>query len=113
MDNDRVKGTVSQVGGKAKEAAGDLTGDESLRAEGAYDEASGAAQRAYGRAKDSVREVARHGRDYVGQVAEAGSSYYDDGLRAMERRIEERPLNSVMAAAAIGFVVGWLFRGRN
>jgi uncharacterized protein YjbJ (UPF0337 family) len=113
MDNDRVKGTVSQVGGKMKEAAGDLTGDEGLQAEGSYDQMAGATQRAYGRAKDTVKDVARHGQDYVGRVGEVGSSYYDDSMRAMERRIEERPLNSVMAAAAIGFAVGWLFRGRN
>ena len=34
MDKDRAKGSATNVGGKVKEGAGKLTGDEKLKSEG-------------------------------------------------------------------------------
>ena len=34
MDKDRVKGSATNLGGKVKEGAGDLTGDKKLKSEG-------------------------------------------------------------------------------
>ena len=36
-DQDRVDGSLKNMGGKIKEAAGNLTGDEKLKAEGKAD----------------------------------------------------------------------------
>lgn len=54
-DKDRVDGAAKTLGGKAKEAAGKITGDEKLKAEGKTDQAVGKAQNAVGGAKDALR----------------------------------------------------------
>lgn len=55
MDHNRVEGTVTEMGGKVKQAAGDLLGRSSMSAEGYYDEAEGRARNAFGQAKDMVK----------------------------------------------------------
>jgi uncharacterized protein YjbJ (UPF0337 family) len=57
---DRVEGAAKNMGGKAKEAAGDLTGDEKLKAEGKADQLEGKTQNAVGGMKDSLRDDKRH-----------------------------------------------------
>ena len=39
MDSDRIKGVGNQIKGTVKEAAGNLTGDAKLKAEGMADKA--------------------------------------------------------------------------
>ena len=41
MDKDRAKGSATNLGGKVKEGAGDLTGDSRLQSEGKLDQAKG------------------------------------------------------------------------
>ena len=48
MDKDRVKGSATNMGGKAKEAAGNLTGDSKLQSEGKMDQGKGKIQNAVG-----------------------------------------------------------------
>ena len=59
-DHDRVEGAARNMGGKVKEAAGDVTGDEKLKAEGKADQVSGKVQNAVGGIKDSLRDDNRH-----------------------------------------------------
>lgn len=59
MDKDRIEGAAKQTKGAVKEAAGKLTGDEKLKAEGKFDKAAGKVQSAAGAAKDKVRDVVR------------------------------------------------------
>lgn len=59
-DHDRVEGAAKNLGGKAKEFAGDVTGDEKLKAEGKADQVSGKIQNAVGGVKDSIREDKRN-----------------------------------------------------
>ncbi|GEM_PF-221413 len=40
-DHDRIEGAAKNIGGKLKEAAGKLTGDEKLKAEGRADQVAG------------------------------------------------------------------------
>ena len=56
MDKDRVKGSATNVGGKAKEAAGKVTGDSKLQGEGKMDKAKGKVQNAVGGAKDALKK---------------------------------------------------------
>jgi uncharacterized protein YjbJ (UPF0337 family) len=56
MDKDRVEGAGRQVKGAVKDAAGKLTGDVKLQAEGKADKAVGKAQSAVGTAKDDIRK---------------------------------------------------------
>lgn len=58
MDNDRIEGAGQQAKGSLKEAAGKITGDSKLQAEGSADKAAGKVQNAIGGAKDAVRDAA-------------------------------------------------------
>ena len=55
MDNDRVKGSATNLGGKAKEGAGKLTGDSKLQGEGKKDQVKGKVQNAAGGIKDALK----------------------------------------------------------
>ena len=59
-DHDRVEGAAKNMGGKVKEATGDVTGDEKLKAEGKADQFEGKVQNAVGGMKDTLRDDNRH-----------------------------------------------------
>lgn len=52
-------GTTDDLKGRAKEAAGDLTNDDSLKNEGKVDRASGSVKDKIGDAADKVKDVLR------------------------------------------------------
>jgi len=56
MDKDRIKGSIKQAEGTAKEALGKLTNDPVLEAEGKIKHAEGTVQKAIGQAKDALRD---------------------------------------------------------
>ena len=56
VDRDRVEGAAKNVGGKIKEAAGNLSGDEKLKREGQVDQLTGKVQNTVGGAKDKIRD---------------------------------------------------------
>jgi uncharacterized protein YjbJ (UPF0337 family) len=58
MDKEHVKGAADKAKGAIKDAAGKLTGDKELQAEGKMDKAKGAAHSAVGDAKDAVKKAA-------------------------------------------------------
>ncbi len=55
-DHDRVEGAAKNMGGEIKEAAGKITGDEKLKADGRADQAEGKVQNAIGGLKDTLRD---------------------------------------------------------
>lgn len=55
MDKDRVEGSATNMGGKLKEGAGKLTGDEKMRQEGLADQVKGKVQNAVGGIKDALK----------------------------------------------------------
>jgi len=55
MDKDRIKGAANQAKGAIKEAAGKVTGDAKLEAEGKGDKFAGKIQNAVGGMKDAMR----------------------------------------------------------
>ena len=59
MDREHVKGAADKVKGAVKDAAGKVTGDEKMQAEGKMDKAKGAARTAAGDAKDTARDGTR------------------------------------------------------
>ncbi len=59
-DHDRVEGAAKNLGGNIKEAAGKLTGDEKLKAEGRAEQIEGKVQNAVGGLKDTLREDKRN-----------------------------------------------------
>ncbi|HSC18780.1 MAG TPA: CsbD family protein [Rhizomicrobium sp.] len=60
MDRDRIKGMGDQAKGNLKEAAGKVSGDSKLQAEGKMDRAKGKMENAVGGLKDSLRDDDRH-----------------------------------------------------
>ena len=50
-------GTTDKAKGRAKEAAGDLTGDKDLKREGKVDKASGSVKDKVGDAADGVKDA--------------------------------------------------------
>lgn len=59
------KGFVDQVKGKAKEVAGDVTGDNSTKAEGILDQVIGKAKEVAADAKDVAQEVAEKAKEAI------------------------------------------------
>jgi uncharacterized protein YjbJ (UPF0337 family) len=55
--DDKLKGKVDETKGKAKQALGDLTDDESMRREGQADELKGKSKQAVGHLKDAADDV--------------------------------------------------------
>lgn len=59
-DHDRIEGAAKNLGGNIKEAAGKVTGDEKLKAEGRAEQVEGKVQNAVGGLKDTLREDKRN-----------------------------------------------------
>lgn len=57
MDKDRISGAADKASGAFKEAAGKLTGDAKLQAEGKADKAKGTVKNVIGGAKDALRDA--------------------------------------------------------
>jgi len=81
VDENEVEGTVRKVGGKLQDAAGGLTGDETLQAKGKLNQAAGAAQQTFGAAAEEIRES-----------------------------VKESPLSALAIVGAIGIAIGFLAR---
>jgi uncharacterized protein YjbJ (UPF0337 family) len=54
MNKDQRQGTVENIKGRAKQAAGTLTGNKRTESEGAVDRAKGAARKAVGDVKRAI-----------------------------------------------------------
>ncbi len=57
VDPDRTEGSVKQMGGGLKKAAGEVLGDQKLKSEGQSNKAEGKLQNAWGSAKDTLRDA--------------------------------------------------------
>ena len=99
MDENEIEGAAKNIGGTAKSAFGDLTGDASTQASGAIDQVVGTAQKTYGKLKDQASGA---GSVLVDQLDEA-STFLGDA-------VAERPLTSLLIAGAIGYVFAMLVR---
>ncbi len=86
VDENEVKGTVTEGAGRLKDAAGGLTGDSGLQAEGKFDQVQGTAQKEYGDFLEQARE----------QLEEATVL------------VREQPFAAIGIAAGVGFLLGFL-----
>ena len=59
MGKEHIKGAADKAKGAIKEAAGKMTGDREMQAEGKFDKAKGAAHKAAGDIKDAARQAER------------------------------------------------------
>jgi uncharacterized protein YjbJ (UPF0337 family) len=99
MDENRVAGTVRNVGGKVEEGLGRATGNTRAQTEGLVNQAAGAAQDLYGQARDSVAEAAG--------VAQDAAAALEKWLR---RTIETQPYTTAIVAVGIGWLLGRMHR---
>jgi len=99
MDENRVAGTVRNVGGKAEEGFGRVIGDSKTQAEGLVNQAAGAAQNLYGQARDSAADAAGAARDTAATL--------EQWLR---RTIETQPYTTAIIAVGIGWLLGRMHR---
>ncbi len=90
MDEDRIKGTATELGGKVKDAVGGVMGDDKSQADGKIDQVAGSLQSAYGSAKDTVRETAGGA---AGQV---------------EDFVKAQPILALLSAVGVGFLLARL-----
>jgi len=59
MDKQHIKGAADKAKGTIKDAAGKMTDDPKLQAEGKLDKAKGAAHNALGDAKDAAKDMSK------------------------------------------------------
>jgi len=57
VDKEHIKGAADKAKGAFKDAAGKMTGDKQMQAEGKIDKAKGAARESLGDAKDAARRA--------------------------------------------------------
>ena len=55
MDKEHIKGAAEKAKGAVKDAAGKMTGDKQMQAEGKMDKAKGTAHQAAGDLKDAMK----------------------------------------------------------
>jgi uncharacterized protein YjbJ (UPF0337 family) len=99
MNEDRVIGSARNLGGKAQEGLGRVTGDAKSQVEGLINQAGGAAQDLYGQAADKASDAA--------DVLRQGASDAEDYIRHM---VESRPYTAVVAALCLGWLIGRIGR---
>jgi uncharacterized protein YjbJ (UPF0337 family) len=99
MNEDRLAGTVRNIGGKAQEGIGRMTGDTKTQAEGMVNQAVGAAQDLYGQAKDTAADAA--------QAVKKTALDAEDHVRHF---IEKRPYTTAVVALCLGWAIAQLQR---
>jgi uncharacterized protein YjbJ (UPF0337 family) len=95
MDEDRVAGSARNLGGKAQESVGRMTGDRQTEAEGVANQVKGKAQDLYGQARDSAADIAGGARD-------AGASFE----RLLRNTVEQQPYTAAVIALGLGWLLG-------
>ena len=100
MNEDRVAGTATNLGGKVQQGIGRVTGDTKSQVEGVVNQAAGAAQDLYGQAKDTASDAA--------QAVRQGAVDAEDYIRQV---IEKRPYTVALVALCAGWLLGRI--GRN
>lgn len=91
MNEDRIEGAATELGGKVKDAVGGVLGDGKTQAEGKLDQISGSLQNAYGSAKDTLRDTA----------GAAGGK--------VEDFVAAQPIVALLLAFGAGFALSRLF----
>ena len=99
MNEDRVAGTATNLGGKVQQGIGRVTGDTKSQVEGVVNQAAGAAQDLYGQAKDTASDAA--------QAVRKGAVDAEDYIRHL---IEKRPYTVALTALCAGWLLGRMGR---
>lgn len=101
MNEDRIEGAATTLGGRAKTSLGDITGDQKLQSDGLVDQARGSAQNMFGGAQDALRSA----------LEQAPPEVRDGAERAIAAA-RKNPLLATLAVSAVGLVLARLIGGR-
>jgi uncharacterized protein YjbJ (UPF0337 family) len=96
MTDDRIAGTLRNVGGKVQEGVGKATGDTKTEIKGMMNQAAGAVQDAYGKTVDAAMEGAHAAKDAAIQ-----------GHDVVRKLVENNPYTAAAIALGIGLVIGY------
>jgi uncharacterized protein YjbJ (UPF0337 family) len=130
VNENKVEGTARDAIGKVKDGIGGLTGDPGLQADGEVDQATGKLQAGFGGAMEKISDTASiaadQASDFAGQAGvrlrdaaraarrgaeRTSETVYDAGAQASQyvgRSVQQQPLLSLIGAAAIGYMLGFL-----
>ena len=109
MNEDRVVGTATNVGGKAQEGLGRASGDVRTQAKGVINQAAGTAQDLYGQAKESVSDAYGQAKD-ISDAAEVVRQRATDVEDYIRYTIEKRPYTTAVVALCLGWLIGRMGR---
>lgn len=95
MNEDRIAGTAKDMGGKAQEGFGKVTGDAKTELKGKLNQAEGAAQDLYGQVKEGAETAIESAREGAVTLEEA-----------FRNTLDQRPYTLLFGAFAIGWLLG-------
>jgi ElaB/YqjD/DUF883 family membrane-anchored ribosome-binding protein len=119
MNDETIQGAFNSGAGKAESFAGNVLGDDSLKAEGEARQFKGRAQDAVGSVHEAIDKVAGSAKAAASTVNARASDAYDKVSRTAEDLVsqvnplvEEQPYLAVALAAAAGLLAGLLIAAR-
>lgn len=114
MTSDDFEASAHKAADRGAAAANDLqenaqrAGSEVAdKAYGLYGQASGAANDLYGRAKDGVQALAGRMPGNASDAYAAGQRAFAEGNDHLGRHVSRQPIEALLLAGAIGYLVGW------
>ncbi len=101
MNEDRIEGAATTLGGRVETNLGEITGDRKLQSDGLVDKARGSAQNMFGGAQDAIRSA----------LDRAPLDVRDGAERAVAAA-RKNPILAALAVGAVGVILAKVFRGR-
>ena len=98
MNEDRIEGAATTLGGRVETNLGEITGDRKLQSDGLVDQARGSAQNMFGGAQDALRSA----------LDQAPPEVRDRAERAIAAA-RKNPLLATLAAGAVGLILARIF----
>jgi uncharacterized protein YjbJ (UPF0337 family) len=98
MNEDRIDGATTTLGGRVEKGLGDLTGDRKLQSDGLLDQARGSVQNTLGGAQDALRSALDQAPPQVRETA-------DRAITAAKKS----PLLATLVIGAAGLILAKIF----
>ena len=99
MNEDRIEGAVTTLGGRVQKGLGDITGDRKLQSDGVADQARGTAQNTFGGVQDAFRSALDQAPPQV-----------RDGAEQAIAAARKNPILATLVIGAAGLILATLFR---
>ena len=111
MDSNRIEDAAREVYGHAEESLGSLRGEGGPRTRGTLDRAASKNRSALGQARDTAFDLMDRGGGGVADLFDAAQNLMSRGGAGVRQRLSDRPLATLLAAAAIGWAIALVLRG--